>query len=247
VKKFPLLCAKVGEVQRRKKERLIKSNNRKKCLLGEHLRKDYAREVNRFHKVPVIHDNDGFRLSESVAIFHYLGRKNIIPYPELKVIAKIDEFLSWNHNSLFVTTGKLFLETWVKPFRNIYLPPHGQMVNVSSPLDYVELDQSLNDLENLWLRDNKFLTGDKITFADLIAACEIMQILGMKLYELKEDKHARIITWLKNVREFFNPEFDYEHRIIYKFGEKFGGGPPMYLLFANSVLQRWNKLKKLMK
>jgi glutathione S-transferase len=211
------------------------------------LSKDYGRNINRFHKVPVIHDNDGFKLAETNAIFHYLGRKNIIPYPDVKTTAKIDEFLSWNHNSLFANTGKLFLETWVVPFRKINLPPHNFMVNVASPLSYDSLDQTLDDLENIWLADNKFVTGDKITFADLIAACEIMQIVGMKLYDLKDDKHARIINWLKLVNEHYNPEFDKAHQIIYKFGEKFGGGPPSYLLFANSVMQQWKKIKKAFK
>ena len=42
------------------------------------MRKEF-KDINRFHKVPVIHDNEGFKLSETVAIYHYLTRKNIIP------------------------------------------------------------------------------------------------------------------------------------------------------------------------
>lgn len=193
----------------------------------------------------MIHDNDGFRLSETTAIFHYLGRKNIIPYPDAKAVAQIDEFLSWNQSSLFITMGKLFLETWVKPFRNIHLPPHGQMINVTNPTSFVTLDQSLNDLENIWLKD-KFITGDKITFADIIAACEIMQVVGFKLYELDKDKHANIIRWLNDIR-MMTPEFDKTHEIVYKFGNRFPSGPPHYIILFANLIQQWKKIKKLIK
>lgn len=166
-------------------------------------------------------------MSETVAIFHYLGRRKIIPYPsDAKEVAKIDEFLSWHHNSLLTSTGLIFFNAWVKPFTNIELPPHGQMVNTKNPKNYMVLDQSLLDLQNLWLKDQKFLVGEKATFADLIAACEIMQIIGMQIYALEGSKYPKVNKWLSDVRSEFNPEFDEAHKKVYRIGEKFGGKPP---------------------
>lgn len=201
--------------------------------------------MNRFHKVPVIHTNDGFKLSETVAIYHFLGRQKIIPYPEEnKEIAKIDEYLSWQHSSLLLSIGKIFYETWIKPFRNINIVPHGSMVNVARPLDYVELEQSLNDLEHIWLGDNKFIVGDKITFADLIATCAINQLVGMKMYTLDEVKYPKIASLMRAVNEHFNPEFDHAHKMIFSFGAKFNGKPPTYLIYANDIMRKFKKIFK---
>lgn len=210
------------------------------------MKKEFGRDINRFNKVPVIHENDGFKLSETVAIYHYLGRKRLIPYPadDFKQIARIDEYLSWQHNSLASSTGILFFDAWVKPFRNINVIPHGQMVNVGRSLEYVVLDQSLDDLEKIWLNDSKFLVGDEPTFADLIAACLIMQVVGIKLYSLDANKFPKVAQWLLSVKNFYNPEFDNAHQMIYKFGERFNGRPPYFLIYANNV---WRKIRKIFK
>jgi len=38
-----------------------------------------------------------------------------------------------------------------------------------------KMDENLNLLENVWLKDKPFLCGDKISISDLVAACEIEQ------------------------------------------------------------------------
>ena len=47
-------------------------------------------------------------------------------------------------------------------------------------LDEVEswkkkMDIALNEIENIWLRNNLYLAGDKISIADLMGICEIDQ------------------------------------------------------------------------
>lgn len=37
----------------------------------------------------------------------------------------------------------------------------------------LKMEAALDDLENIWLKDKNYLTGDKITIADLIALCEV--------------------------------------------------------------------------
>jgi glutathione S-transferase len=178
-----------------------------------------------------------------------LGRKKIIPYPsDAKELARIDEFLQYHHNSLMVTTGKLFYDTWVKPFTNITTPPHGMMMNVGHPKDFVILSQSLNDLERIWLSGSqKFLISDEATFADLIAACEISQITDLKLYEIDAKKYPKVDNWLANVKKEFNPEYDFAHKKICRVGEKYGGKPSFIGIALFKILSYYNKLRKLLK
>lgn len=187
-------------------------------LLGEQLTESYGKDVNRFHKVPAINDN-GFQLSESVAIFHYLGRKEIIPerwYPkDLKTLTRIDEYLQWNHNNLHLGAGMLFFIQWVLPFRTGEKPTSAQIESQKKTLT-----KNLDDLENIWLKDTKFVTGDEITFADLMAVSAIEQVVGMKLFKFEDGKHAKVQAWINAVREYFGPTFKEAHQVVYKYGEK---------------------------
>jgi glutathione S-transferase len=174
--------------------------------------------VNRFHKLPAINDN-GFSLSESVAIFHYLGRKEIIPerwYPrDLKSLTRIDEYLQWQHNNLFLGAGMLFYMQLVEPLRTGKLPSAKDIERQKRTLI-----KNLDDLENIWLKDNKFLVANDITFADLMAASSLEQVLGMKLFSFEEGKHQKVQSWLESVRVFFGKDFKDAHMYVYRYGEK---------------------------
>lgn len=37
------------------------------------------------------------------------------------------------------------------------------------------MEMALNEVENIWLKENPYLAGDKISIADLIGLCEIDQ------------------------------------------------------------------------
>ena len=37
----------------------------------------------------------------------------------------------------------------------------------------LKMETALDELENVWLKDRPYVTGDKITIADLIALCEV--------------------------------------------------------------------------
>jgi glutathione S-transferase len=187
-------------------------------ILGEHLTESFGKHVNRFHKLPAINDN-GFKLSESVAIFNYLGRKGAIPerwYPrDTKSLTKIDEYLQWQHNNLFMGAGILFYMQLVAPLRNGVLPSAEQI-----EFQKKNLVRNLNEMEYIWLHDTKFLTGNEITFADLMAASSIEQVVGMKLFKFEKYQHERVQKWLEEVRQYFGPTFKEAHRYVYKYGEK---------------------------
>lgn len=174
--------------------------------------------MNRFKKVPVIND-DGFTLAESVAIFHYLGRKRIIPerwYPsDVRSRMKIDEYLQWNHNNLLAAAGLLFRTTFVLQVDDEALIAQQKRTLVGI----------LNVLENVWLCDKKFLVGSEITFPDLMAASVLEQVIGIKLFKVDAQIYPRISKWLDEVRKFFGPTYQEAHKYVYKYGEN---RAPMY-------------------
>lgn len=174
--------------------------------------------MNRFHKVPAIKEND-LLLSESVAIFHHLGRKEILPsrwYPkDLKKLAKIDEYLQWQHTNLFSGAGMLFYMQFVEPLRTGVRPSVEEVEN-----QIRNLNKNLDDLENVWLKEYTFLTGNEISFADLMGVCQLQQVIALKLFQIDEKKHARVNKWHARVTCFFGDSFSYAHRIIYSYGEK---------------------------
>ena len=185
---------------------------------GEQLTKSFTTDVNRFNKVPAINDN-GFKLSESVAIFHYLGRKGIIPerwYPkDIKTLTRVDEYLEWNHNNISLSAGTLFYLQVLQPTKT-GVPPSAERIEQQKRT----LTKALDDLEHLWLKDNKFLIGNDITFCDLIAVSMLEQVIGLNLFKLDEHRHAKVNKWLDEVRKYFGATYKQAHIYVYKFGEK---------------------------
>lgn len=179
----------------------------------------FGRDVNRFHKVPAINDN-GFKLSESVAIFHYLGRKHVIPekwYPsgDLKLLVRIDEYLEWQHNNLVASAGLMFRKLWVDPM----------VTGKDAQKDDIEfykktLNKTLDDLENIWLRDSRFITGGDITFADLMAVSMLEQVVGLNIYSVNKQRHPKVAKWSDEVRQYFGDTFQQAHKFLYKYAMK---------------------------
>jgi glutathione S-transferase len=131
-----------------------------------------------------------------VGILRYLCREKGVAdhwYPkDSKQQARVDEYLEWQHlntraNCALYFRAKVQLKLnqyeWVI-FINISCvfqfllpmisgnPPDEKMVAKRMRDMLVTLDK----LETVWLKDNKpFLTGDKISIADILGACEIEQ------------------------------------------------------------------------
>lgn len=179
----------------------------------------FGKEVNRFHKVPAINDN-GFKLSESVAIFHYLGRKQIIPeqwYPsrDFKSLVRIDEYLEWQQNNLVAAAGLMFRKLWMEPM----------VTGKEAQKDDIEfykrtLNRTLDDLENIWLKDTKFVTGENISFADLMAVSMLEQVVGLNIYSVDGQKHPKVLKWSNDVRQYFGDAFQQAHKFLYKYAMK---------------------------
>ncbi|KAK8736772.1 hypothetical protein OTU49_004639 [Cherax quadricarinatus] len=78
---------------------------------GEHRTEEFA-AINPFQLVPVIDDN-GFKLTESIAILRYLHRQfNVADhwYPkDSRIQARVDEYLEWQHINTRVN-GSMFFQ-----------------------------------------------------------------------------------------------------------------------------------------
>ncbi|XP_063700961.1 glutathione S-transferase theta-1-like [Culicoides brevitarsis] len=193
---------------------------------SEHLTDEFQKNVHRLSLMPVIHHN-GLRLSESVAILHYLAREKILPagnsfFPlnDDKTLARIDEYLEWTHNNMRLGAGMLFRLKWITPFIT------GEKPSPKEVKRYEKIfEQSLNTLENVWLEEQKFIAGNKITYADILAACDIEQTKIAGYHPLKN--RPKLHDWLETVRKETNPVFDEGHKYIYKYAEQYKGDVPV--------------------
>ncbi|XP_075168355.1 glutathione S-transferase theta-1-like [Haematobia irritans] len=182
----------------------------------EHRSSKY-KKINRFQKVPCIVDGD-FHLSESIAILRYLSDKGQFSdklYPkDTKIRAKVDEFLEWQHLGLRLGCSSYFVHLWLLPMSGqAEVPSVTKLAKLQE-----DVENSLKVMENIWLKDSQFLTGNKLTVADIYGASEIEQIKLGK-YDVSE-KFSKISTWLARVRDEANPFYDLGHKQVNKFAEK---------------------------
>lgn len=174
---------------------------------GEHMRKGY-KKVNRLGTVPFMSDGD-FKLNESIAMFRYLVATNQnIPdhwYPkDLRERAKVDEYLSWQHNNTRAGCAGFFLMKYLQPAITLKKPSEGRIKFAKA-----HMETTLNLLENVWLKDERFLATDKMSFADLMAACELEQ---PKIADY--DPFAgrpKLTNWHERVKEETNPIYNEAH------------------------------------
>lgn len=142
---------------------------------GIHLTDEFRDNVNRFKKVPAIVDN-GYQLSESVAIFRYLASRNKIDdhwYPKNdKVRGRIDEYLEWQHVNTRQTCMQYFILSYLKP---LTIGPSADDAHIIATAEK-QMNSILDLFENLWLRPGCFISGtNQLSFADVLAACELEQ------------------------------------------------------------------------
>lgn len=167
-----------------------------------HLTDEFRDNVNRFKKVPAIVDN-GFQLSESVAIFRYLAGRNKIDdhwYPKNdQVRGRIDEYLEWQHYNTRQTCAQYFMLSYMKP-RTIG-PSAGDAQIVASA--ETQMNQTLDMIENLWLRPGHFISGtNQLSFADVLAACEIEQPSTATINRIHLDILKILIMWIDSLQLF---------------------------------------------
>ncbi|XP_043571399.1 glutathione S-transferase theta-2 [Chiloscyllium punctatum] len=173
-------------------------------------------KLNPNQKVPVIVDN-GFVLTESVAILKYLATKYDIPqfwYPvDSMQRAKVDEYMAWQHATVRYHASKVFILEVLIP-RMTGQPLDETKLNKA----LAELNGTLDILESMFLKDQAFLCGDEMTLADLLAICELMQPLGANRDILKD--RPKLIAWRNRVQSALGKTFDDVHSFLYQLRDK---------------------------
>nr|WGO51545.1 glutathione S-transferase [Lygus pratensis] len=177
----------------------------------EHHNEEFAK-VTPFRKVPVIDDN-GFRLTESIAIFRYLCRHHKVEdkwYPkDSRKQAAVDEYLEWQHIGLRLHCG---LYVWT-----MFFTPNitGELPSPALVEEREEkMENALDELNDIWLKNKRYVAGDEISFADLVAATEVEE-LKLTGYDPKTDRPA-LTDWIERVKNDTNPFYDSSHTKINK-------------------------------
>ncbi|RXG73452.1 Glutathione S-transferase theta-2, partial [Armadillidium vulgare] len=142
----------------------------------EHKTPEYAK-VNPFQLVPALEDN-GLKLTD-VAILRYLSNKFSDKvadhwYPsDIQKQAKVDEYMEWQHVNTRLAFFLIPLTTQTPPDEKKIAKFQGLMEEV------------LDKLERIWLKDSEFIAGDALSLADLLAICELQQpsIVGYNIFE----------------------------------------------------------------
>ncbi|GFN99433.1 glutathione s-transferase theta-1 [Plakobranchus ocellatus] len=180
---------------------------------GEHLGEEY-KKINPFSLVPVI-DDDGFKLTESIAIVKYMIQKRGLPdhwFPaqNFKKQARVEEYLLWYHINTRFPAALLF--------QHLLLIPRA----TGKPVDHKAVDkfrQKVNTmvsrLEGYFLKDQKYLAGDEISIADIFGACELIQLYACHENALYE-KSPIVKAWMERVQKDTNPYFDEAHKMVYR-------------------------------
>ncbi|XP_050410538.2 glutathione S-transferase theta-1 [Patella vulgata] len=180
---------------------------------GEHLTEEY-KKLNPFQKVPFIDDN-GFILNESVAILKYLSHKfdigdNWYPKSDLKRQAKVDEYMNWQHINTRLNAAMIFQHLLLLPRITGKPVQEKQMARFKKGLI-----ESVGHIDKYFLGSQPFLCGDKLSVADLLGACELMQLHAVHEESFYTDNPV-VKAWIERVRNRLAPHFDDAHKIIFR-------------------------------
>lgn len=154
------------------------------------------KKINPNAKVPAISDQDGkVNMFESHTILRYIHESRGLPdhwYPreDLRKRAKVDEYLDWHHNGLRLGAGGYLFRKYISPFTG--KPAPKESIEESMAL----FKRSLSLMENYWLKETSYLTGDQITIADISAACELAQTKANPVFDDFPKKYPKVYAWL---------------------------------------------------
>ncbi|BES96725.1 glutathione s-transferase [Nesidiocoris tenuis] len=181
----------------------------------EHMTEEFGK-LNPFQKVPVI-DDDGFVLTESVAIFRHICRTRKIDdnwYPADAIArAKVDEYIEWQHIGIRAPCALFAFAVFFTPKITGQAPNPRQIeARKTSAI------KACDDINDVWLNGKQFVAGEQISFADLLAACELQQLLLTDL-DPKEGR-PNLAAWMERVRQLTNPHFDEAAARLVKISKK---------------------------
>ena len=165
--------------------------------------------VNPMHQVPALKHGD-FCLSEATAIMQYLADVNECSEPwfgnSIQEKAVINKLLSWYHTNLRkVLTLDYFLPALLLPvYLGIPKPDESEIAGKKEALLGM-----LGNLESL-LEGKSFLSGAKLSAADLLFAAEIEALRIDPEYEGMLEKFSNIASWLSKLQAL--PSYKESHK-----------------------------------
>lgn len=133
-------------------------------------------------------------------------------YPkDIRSRALVDEYLEWQHNNTRIPCAMYFQSKWLIPLMTGNPP-----IESNVEMFKARMEQSLDLFDNIWLENtNKpFLASNEISFADILAACELEQP-KMANYDPFQGR-PKLNAWYQRVKEITNPYYDEAHQIINK-------------------------------
>jgi len=173
---------------------------------GEQKTEEYAK-VNKFQKITAI-VHDGFHLSESVAILRYLVRSFPVAdhwYPkESKAQARVDEYMAWQHTALRVPTSRYFLASLKPEVLGGTPTKAADLANYKSAME-----AAMDKVETIWLADSKFIHGDQISIADVLAVGEI-EMTRLISYDSGIGR-PKLAAYLERVKKALEPHWSEVH------------------------------------
>lgn len=185
---------------------------------GAHKTEEY-KAIHPFQVVPAI-DDGGFKLFESVAILRYLCRaypSNVADhwYPQdAKQQARVDQYMAWQHANTRFQCAMYFQHKTLIPLMTGTPPKQSSVDRFQSGMEQV-----LVDFETYWLKDSKFVAGQQVSIADILAVCELLQPV-MSGYDVFKD-HPVLSNWHEEVKSQLDPELEDANVILRKFASKF--------------------------
>ncbi|XP_036023797.1 glutathione S-transferase theta-2-like [Onychomys torridus] len=169
-------------------------------IKGQNVSEQFTR-VNCLRKLPVLKDGN-FVLTESSAILIYLSSKYQVAdhwYPaDLQARARVHEYLGWHADNIRGVFGVLLWSKVLGPLIGIQIPEEKMERNRKSMV------AALQRLEEKFLGDRAFLTGQQMTLADLMCLEELMQpvALGYNLFEGR----PQLTAWRNRVEAFLGAD-----------------------------------------
>jgi glutathione S-transferase len=154
-------------------------------------------KINPMKRVPAIVDTDnGLELVESHSILKYLAQKFKVPehwYPreDLAKQAKINEFLDFHHSSTRKCSYLCF---------HLLFAPILKTGDPTFNEAYTEkvVKAALRNFQAIYLKDTKFIGGEKPSIGDLIAFYDITML---ELLDFDYSPYPKIIAWVAEMRK----------------------------------------------
>lgn len=79
------------------------------------------------------------------------------------------------------------------------------------------LDETLDLIEHVYLKDQDYFAGDNMTLADLLGICELMQPFAAS-FDVTEGR-PKLKAWMERVKMRLQPHFDEAHNLVYRLAQ----------------------------